>query len=233
MAWVVQLAGLAASAIQQNQQNQKAKKAANDQKQISQQQEQQALALQPVGQHMLAQGEAAFNPVFSNYLRLATGDRNSILQSLYPEYSALQQQYGQAIQSANEFAPRGGGRLAAVYGNAPFAMAGQRANLAYGARANALGGLGALGNSQTASGLGALGAMFGGLQGAAGTGSNAYNMMMMNRANASANSASLGSSLADIYNNYTQWQAGRGAGTTTSSGAGSGVGLGPWTGQGV
>lgn len=228
MAWIVQLAGLVGGAIQQNQQNQKAKAAANEQKAIAAQQQSQASALAPIGQHMLAQGEAAFNPVFQNQLRLATGDRSSILQSLYPEYAALQKQYGQAIQSANEFAPRGGGRLAAVYGSAPFAAANERANLAYGARANALTGLGALGQSRTSSGLGALGAMFGGLQGAASTANNAFDMMMLNRSQAQAGSANLGRSLADIYASYTDWKNTRGGGGTLPTGqttlpAGSGT----------
>lgn len=64
---------------------------------------------------------------------LLSGDRNAIMSLLSPEISTLSSEYNTGRQTAEEFAPRGGGRAAALE-ELPFAQANQVEGLVQGAQ---------------------------------------------------------------------------------------------------
>lgn len=70
----------------------------------------------------------------SFFQALLSGDRNTIMSLLTPEISSLSSQYDTGRKAGEEFAPRGGGRAAALEA-LPFQKAGQIEQLVSGARA--------------------------------------------------------------------------------------------------
>lgn len=105
-------------------------------------------------------GEAEKNlPAASNFFQsLLSGNWNDVMKVIQPEADSLTAQYTQATKSAEEFAPRGGGRTATL------------ANLPY-EKANALSQLVGQARSGAATSLAQIGeAEFGESTGAAGTG---------------------------------------------------------------
>jgi hypothetical protein len=92
---------------------------------------------------------------------LLSGDRNTILSALSPEVSTLTSQYDTGRKTAEEFAPRGGGRGAALE-ELPFRKASDIEQLVAGARATGAAGvtgiaqlLGNLGLGEVSAGTGA------------------------------------------------------------------------------
>ena len=87
---------------------------------------------------------------------LASGDRNTIMGALSPEISTLTSQYDTGRASAEEFAPRGGGRAAALE-ELPFQKAGAIENLVQGAQMTGVQGEANIGAMLANLGLGELG----------------------------------------------------------------------------
>lgn len=91
-------------------------------------------------------------PNVGNFLNtLVSGDTNAIMGLLQPQISSLSQQYAQAETASAEFAPRGGGRTAAVE-EAPFQEANQISTLVNTERQNAVGEAGQLGLGELSGG---------------------------------------------------------------------------------
>jgi hypothetical protein len=101
---------------------------------------------------------------------LLSGDRNAILAALNPEVDSLTSQYDTGRKTAEEFAPRGGGRGAALE-ELPFRKAGDINKLVSGARLTGASGvesiaslLGNIGTSELSGGIGASNAAFSNIQ---------------------------------------------------------------------
>ncbi len=88
---------------------------------------------------------------------LLTGDRQAILEALSPEVETIHSQYETGRRAVEEFAPRGGGRTAAM-AELPFREAGDVARLVHGARLTGAEGMMSIGQILASLGLGELGA---------------------------------------------------------------------------
>jgi hypothetical protein len=91
---------------------------------------------------------------------LLSGDRKTIMSALSPEISTLSSQYNTGRQTAEEFAPRGGGRAAALQ-SLPFEESGQIENLVQGAQTEGATGVTQIAQLMGELGLGELGASTG------------------------------------------------------------------------
>lgn len=219
MAWipaVISAVGALYGAYQSNKQGKEAKKVANKQSEITDQQLELVRALQPLGNRFIQEGDQGFAPVFQRYMALASGDRNSILKHLSPEINSLNEQNTLALRNADQFSPRGGGRLASRYANMPFRTSDAISRLMYGAQSDAVDKLAGLSTARTGTGVGLLGAGFGGLSGAASSNTGFYNMLAQNRQSSMDEGNQIGRSL---YDAYDQWQKSRKTGTGTGTGA--------------
>jgi len=106
------------------------------------------------------------------FTALMSGDRKTILDTLAPEVDTLTSQYDTGKKTAEEFAPRGGGR-AAVLEELPFRKAGEINKMVQGARTTGASGLesvaqlfGSLGTSELGGGLSAANSAFSNTQAA-------------------------------------------------------------------
>lgn len=134
-------------------QQQKADEAA---KKLQAQQQAQLAMLQPFGQSFLHNGQDNLN-VVQNYLRsLAGGNRALAMQSVAPEINTLAGQQQGSVAAGHALYPRGGA-TASQNANNQTQFQGNVNNLLFGARRDALGQLGMLGNNQASLGLGAFG----------------------------------------------------------------------------
>jgi hypothetical protein len=104
------------------------------------------------------------------FTALMSGDRKSILNALAPEVDTLTSQYDTGRKTAEEFAPRGGGRAAALE-ELPFRKAGEINKMVQGARDKGAAGLtsisqlfGQLGTSELSGGTSAANSAFGNIQ---------------------------------------------------------------------
>lgn len=103
----------------------------------------------------IPQGTAALQAPLNFFQALASGDRNTIMGVLSPEISTLTSQYDTGRSSAEEFAPRGGGRAAALE-ELPFQKAGAIENLVQGAQTTGVQGEANIGAMLSNLGLGEL-----------------------------------------------------------------------------
>jgi hypothetical protein len=88
---------------------------------------------------------------------LMSGDRNAILNVLAPEVDTLTSQYDTGRKTAEEFAPRGGGRGAALE-ELPFRKAGEINKMVQGAQEKGASGLTSVASLFSQLGLGEIGA---------------------------------------------------------------------------
>lgn len=87
---------------------------------------------------------------------LLSGDRSTIMSALAPEIQTLSANYDTGRKTAEEFAPRGGGRAAALEA-LPFQKAGQIETLVQGARSEGAIGMEQIGSLLSSLGLGEIG----------------------------------------------------------------------------
>ncbi len=118
----------------------------------------------------LPKASAGLSKVSDFFSALMSGDRNSILNVLAPEVDTLTSQYDTGRKTGEEFAPRGGGRGAALE-ELPFRKAGDINKLVQGAREKGAAGLtsvsslfGQLGTSELGGGVNAANSAFGNIQ---------------------------------------------------------------------
>ena len=123
----------------------------NQQKQITTAQTNTGLADLNTGSSTTAKATSTLQQPLDFFKALLSGDRNAIMSALSPEISTLSSQYNTGEQTAEEFAPRGGGR-AATLESLPFQKAGQIETLVEGAQSE-----GATGETNIAQLLGELG----------------------------------------------------------------------------
>lgn len=109
-----------------------------------------------LGTQTLGTATSALQGPLSFFQALLSGNRQAIMQALSPEISTLSSQYNTGEQTAEEFAPRGGGRAAALEG-LPFQEAGQIENLVQGAQTEGAQGETQIGSILSELGLGELG----------------------------------------------------------------------------
>jgi hypothetical protein len=121
-------------------------------------------------QQNLPKASASLDKVGNFFQALMSGDRNAILNVLAPEVDTLTSQYDTGRKTAEEFAPRGGGRAAALEG-LPFRKAGEIDKLVQGAQQTGASGLtsvaqlfGGLGTSELGAGTTAATTAFGDIQ---------------------------------------------------------------------
>lgn len=123
----------------------------------------------------LPKASDALSSVGNFFQALMSGDRNAILNVLAPEVDTLTSQYDTGRKTAEEFAPRGGGRGAALE-ELPFRKAGEINKLVQGA------------HSAGASGLTSVASLFGQLgTGEMGGGTNAADSAFSNIQTAKVN----------------------------------------------
>jgi hypothetical protein len=128
----------------------------SEQKKLTTVQTQAAQTGLAAGQKTLPQGTDALQGPLNFFQALLSGDRNTIMSALNPEVSSLTAQYDTGRQTAESFAPRGGGRAAALE-SLPFQEAGTIENLVQGARATGASGVEQIGSFLAQLGLGELG----------------------------------------------------------------------------
>ena len=138
----------------------------NQQKQITTAQTNSGLANLNTGASTTAEATSALQQPLDFFKALLSGDRNTIMSALSPEISTLSSQYNTGEQTAEEFAPRGGGR-AATLESLPFQKAGQIETLVEGAQSKGATGvtdigqlLGELGLNEQSLGLSGTGTAF-------------------------------------------------------------------------
>lgn len=112
----------------------------------------------------------ALSSVGNFFQALMSGDRNAIMNVLAPEVDTLTSQYDTGRKTAEEFAPRGGGRAAALE-ELPFRKAGEINKLVQGAQDRGAAGLtsvaslfGQLGIGELGGGTSAANSAFGNIQ---------------------------------------------------------------------
>lgn len=104
----------------------------------------------------LPQATGAISDSLGFFKALASGDRETIMQTLQPSIASLTSQYDTARASAEEFAPRGGGRAAALE-ELPFQKAGAISTMVEGAQAEGAQGEASIGQLLGEIGIGELG----------------------------------------------------------------------------
>lgn len=143
------------------------KKAQKKQQELARQQMQfqQNLAQQQMAQQQQLIGQAspfmtgasqAMQDVQGWWTPLLKGNTSAINQFLSPERSAINQGYQSAVGNVARFGPRGGGQVSSLAAG-DLARQQQLSNLVFGARQQAAGALGQLGQAQGALGQGILG----------------------------------------------------------------------------
>lgn len=100
--------------------------------------------------------QQAFKDVQGWWSPILAGNTSAINQFLSPERSAINQGYQSAVGNAARFGPRGGGQVSAL-AQGDLARQQQLSNLIFGARQNAAGALGNLGQAQGSLGQGLMG----------------------------------------------------------------------------
>lgn len=105
----------------------------------------------------LPAASSALQGPLSFFQALLSGNPQAIMSALSPQISSLTAQYNTGRQTAEEFAPRGGGRAAELEG-LPFQEAGQIQNLVQGAQTEGAQGVEEVASLMTELGLGELGA---------------------------------------------------------------------------
>jgi hypothetical protein len=103
----------------------------------------------------IGQGAADINNAEGFFKALASGDRETIMQTLQAPISTISSQYDTGRASAEEFAPRGGGRAAALE-ELPFQKAGAIEGLVQGAQETGVEGEANIGSMLSNLGLGEL-----------------------------------------------------------------------------
>lgn len=121
---------------------------------------------------------------------LLSGDRNAILGAIAPQVDSLTSQYDTGRKSAEEFAPRGGGRGAALE-ELPFRKAGDISKLVQGAQLT-----GAEGVSSVASLLGSIGTTEMGA--GSSSASSAFNNIQTAKENQQQQAAAAGSAIGGL-----------------------------------
>ena len=164
----------------------------------------------------------ALDPVSAWLQKIVGGDRTEIMAAEGPEITAKNEQYDAVSKAISQFAPRGGGRSAAL-SNVEFAKARDIGDLFAKARPMAAQGLeqvasiyGAQASSESATGMSGLTSV---LAGALGLRQQDIQQAMATRAGAQQLGQSLGMILGQLLNR-------RGSSSSTSSGFGSLAGLG-------
>lgn len=105
----------------------------------------------------LPSATSALQQPLNFFQALLSGNQQTIMSALSPEISSLSAQYNTGRQTAEEFAPRGGGRAAELEG-LPFQEAGQIQNLVQGAQTEGAQGVTSIASILGELGLGELGA---------------------------------------------------------------------------
>lgn len=108
------------------------------------------------GKDMLGRSKQALDPVYDYFNRLATGDRESLMQQFGPELDAQNDLTRRAFQTNSEMSPRSGLSVEAN-SRLPMDNAGAIARLLMNARQTGIQGLGTLGTNWANLGLSGLG----------------------------------------------------------------------------
>ena len=110
----------------------------------------------PAGGGTIGAGTSDITSAGNFFQSLASGNMQEIMQTLQPSISSISSQYDTGRQAAEEFAPRGGGRGAALE-ELPFQEAGQISSLVQGAQQTGATGEANIGAMLSDLGLGELG----------------------------------------------------------------------------
>lgn len=215
MSWVVPVIQAAASLWSAKKQNDSQKKATQAQENLAKQQQTSAAALAPIGRGFLQQSAAAYSPVLDYYKRTATGDRNTLLQTMQPELANIAGAYDRPLSTLTQTTPR------ALTSAQRLSLLSQRADAlnraTMGARQAGIAGLAGIASDLGGKGIGTLGAEFGGLQGASQSNLGLMSQLYGIRNQNAQDSSAIGASLADALRGYQMWAAQRNTNTNTTA----------------
>lgn len=121
---------------------------------------------------------------------LLSGDRGKIMSAISPEVSSLTSQYASAAKTSQEFAPRGGGRAAALE-ERPYTQAGSIEQLVQGAQATGAAGVGGFAQILASLGLGEEGV-------SSSTAANAFGQLETTKENQQQQQAAAGAAIGGL-----------------------------------
>lgn len=229
MSWVAVVGGVVSAGVglySANQQKKAASKASSGVNALAGVQADTARTLQPYVGDFYSRAKRAYDPAFSFYSSLASGDRSKALSTLSPELNAIGSKYRSLANASGELNPRGGAG-AAYNTDLAYRSGDEQQNLLNQSRTQGISGL--VGLSQAAGQLGSSAA--GGGTAAAGVGGNLFNLGYgMQRSAAADMGASYDAIAGALMNAWSKYQS-RGGGSSGSnpiSGSGGVGAMGFW-----
>jgi hypothetical protein len=141
-------------------------------------------------QQTIPQATSALQAPLNFFQSLLSGNRNEIMSALSPSISTLSSEYDTGRKTAQEFAPRGGGRAAALE-EEPFQEASQIESLVQGAQTEGAQGVASIASELADIGLGEMGV-------SSTTASNAFNQIQTAKEDVQSEGASAGSAVGSL-----------------------------------
>jgi len=209
MAWIVALAGAAASAYSANKQAKSADKASGQMNELYGVQANNAKALSPYATDYFKKSQEAYAPAFAYYSSLASGDRSRMLSAVAPELKAIGGKYGSLVSATRELSPRGGAS-ASYMTDLAFRSADEQQAYVNQQRVQAIANLVQMAGLAGNLGASAAGTSSSAASSASGLLANVYGMQSGAAANQAASYAQLGEALAGMFGQDTQgWYVGK------------------------